>query len=660
MTFAESDASARDILADLRRRYPDSPFLALGQTVFWDEPVKAVLRRLLDENELGGQMVIGVHDTDYFAKAPVRRETHGRFALLAHNDGTTKNLWSAAGEISTLFGSETFPSRHDLAKHGVAFRKAQSASGLEAQAFLDAVTEAWGWRGLVYTGQRDLIVNRLPLRDVGDGVITMLTWGFENALTQVVPGCCQDEARQVAEMVLGWCREFRAEHPAANLTHLFQHVLPRFYTLLLGHPPENVSVSSTADLLCLRPETAHLPRFRFVNLFLDPATRETALSAYNHVVNGTEMYTLDKFGANALPFDCIVPGRGRGTLRVSPRVLFIETKNPVAIGLKSPITSVQELAETLTNRLGAGVTLVGKAVTLVSMLAQEFIFVFSEEGSMYVRRTRQMNDLLAAQGVALDMRPILRLRYHTWDALDAGRSTLRPAPHLAAAFGQPTVTTPEFAANWKSVIAEQRELCQTSANLRKPLELLDFLQARQPLVGWDERIAAYSQARQNLRRLRNEGERLHADIAARYAELRELRARTVALQKQQGEAFRAMPDNLSESAQERASLEAEWQGLTPRKRELQTEIQHLRARLQSVERGPEAQEARGTLARIEDAAELARLELVRDALLTIEGLAHTNHRPSAWWLPMVDSSGAWFRRIAGTTELYTEPLMSQE
>src|SRR5206468_4252060 len=143
-------------------------------------------------------------------------------------------------------------------------------------------------------------------------------------------------------------------------------------------------------------------------------------------------------------FDVIDPVHGRGTLRVIDRVVFVETRQPIAIGLKRPVTSIQDLAEVLSRRLGPNVTLVGKAVTLVSMLAQEFIFVFNEEGSLYVRRTRRMNDLIEEAGIPLDMRPILRIRHHTWDSLAAGQATIDLPAHLSEAFGRRTITAPEF------------------------------------------------------------------------------------------------------------------------------------------------------------------------------------------------------------------------
>lgn len=658
MTATGTERPARELLAELRHRYPDAPFLALGQTVFWDEPVKAVLRQLLDENGLGGQMLVGVHDTDYFAKTRLRQSESGRFVLMAHNDGTTKDLWSAAGEISTLFGSETFPSRHDFARHGVAFERVARSAPEGRQAFLDAMTEAWGWRGLVYTGSRDLIVNSLPLREVGDGIMEMLRWGFEHAVQQVVPGCCQDEARRVADTMLAWCRDFRIAFPDSNLSQLFQHVLPRFYALLLGHEPTGLTVDGTAHLLRFNPDTASLPRFRFVDLFVNPQTRTQALNAYNQAVVGSEIYTLDKFGPGALPFDLIVPDRGRGTLRLTPRVLFIETRQPIAIGLRKPIESVQELAEILASKLSAEVTLVGKAVSLVSMLAQEFIFVFNEEGSMYVRRTRKMNDLLAAQGVALDMRPILRLRYNTWDAMNVGKTTLRLPEHLAATFGRPTITAPEFAATWRQVVAEQRLLCEQIKTLKKPLELLAFLRDRDPLTRWDERCAEYSAAKATLCSLRKQVATLEIDIDRLYADLRAARAKSAEIQQAKGDHFRATTDWTPAEMAKREAFDRALQQLEATKRGLCAAIQPLREQRHGIERGAAALEARAMLARIEVELERARLQIVRNALLTIEGLLHTNHRPSAWWLPLLDASGDWFRQIVATTEIYTEPLLS--
>jgi len=658
MTATGTESPAQEVLAQLRAAYPDAPFLALGQTVFWDEPVKAVLRRLLDTYGLGGEMVLGVHDTDYFAKTHLRWDGQGRFVLLPHNDGTTRDLWSAAGEISTLFGSETFPNRHDFIRYGVPFDRVAETSVEGKQAFLDAVTEAWGWRGLVYTGSRDLIVSRLSLKEVGDGVLEMLRWGFENALSQIAQDCCRQEAQQVADQILAWCQEYRAAYPDKNLTHLFQAILPRLYTLLLQQEPQAVRVEGTADLLRLTPETAALPRFRFVDLFLNPDTREKAIAAYNQAVAGSTIYTLDKFGAGALPFDVIVPERGRGTLRITPRVLFVETRQPIAIGLKQPICSIQELADILAARVGTEVTLVGKAVSLISMLAQEFIFVFNEEGSTYVHRTRQMNDTLTRQGIPLDMRPILRLRYHTWDALTVGRSTLHLVPHLAAAFGRQNITVPEFAASWKEVVAEQRALCAHLATLRKPSALLAFLHERDPLAQWEERRAAYTAARRTLLALRKEAKALDNEVHARYARLKEAKTLSQKTQQERGAHYRATTAWTPEATAQRATYERALDALNRSKRELRSEIADYKARRKRIERGPEAMAARHTLAQIEIAAERARLQLIRHALLTTEGLTHTNHRPSAWWLPMVDTSGEWFRRMVATTELYTEPLLS--
>src|SRR3954453_13484438 len=96
-----------EALAQLQEQAPDAPFLALGHTVFWDEPMKAGLA--LASNRLGysRKLLAGVHDTDYFAKLPYGKRQPGKFASLPHNDTTTQGLWSAAGEFSCLFGSET-------------------------------------------------------------------------------------------------------------------------------------------------------------------------------------------------------------------------------------------------------------------------------------------------------------------------------------------------------------------------------------------------------------------------------------------------------------------------------------------------------------------------------------------------------------------------
>ena len=53
---------------------------------------------------------------------------------------------------------------------------------------------------------------------------------------------------------------------------------------------------------------------------------------------------------------------------------------------------------------------------------------------------------------------------------------------------------------------------------------------------------------------------------------------------------------------------------------------------------------------------MTQLETVLAAFLTAEGLEHTQLRPSAWWLPLVDPSGAWLDAMASGTKARLEPL----
>ena len=116
-----ADPSVLSALQTIRERYPDVPFLALGQTVFWDEPTKAVWRRLLDVHLPGATLIAGVHDTDYFAKTSAHVGDDQPYVALPHDDGKTRDLWSAAGELSALFGSESVPTRAMFLKANVPF-----------------------------------------------------------------------------------------------------------------------------------------------------------------------------------------------------------------------------------------------------------------------------------------------------------------------------------------------------------------------------------------------------------------------------------------------------------------------------------------------------------------------------------------------------------
>ncbi|MCC6446093.1 MAG: hypothetical protein IT210_21905 [Armatimonadetes bacterium] len=669
-----------ETLEELRSRYPGVGLVACGQTVFWDEPVKAVLSYLLDGRDPGRRIHLYVHDTDYFAKTTVKEAGDCTYPILPHNDGSTRDLWVAAGELSQLFGSETIPSRDLLTAHGVRLEKAVKGYPQGKETFIDDITEAWGWRGIAYNGSRKATSHQVRLADVLPSLTEILRWGFEGTARTLARPEAEAKARETADELLRWVGDFAARYPQATLSCLYEHLFPRFFSALPGFAARNIEVSSSMKVFRFNRQTSCLPRFKIIDYFLNPVTRPMACAAYDHAVRGTEMYTLDRFGPGAIPFDLVIPGRGRGTLHVTRTHVTVDTDPATSIPLKAPVDSAAALASVLEEARGPEVTLVGKAVSFISMMTGEYIMLLSEGGSPYVFRTQKMLARMVEDGIGVDLYPILRLHYHTWDSLASVDTTFRLPEHLASSFGQETVEAAEFAGRWHAVIEEQHRLLNTLESITSPRELMTFLH-RQDEEQWKHRLTEYIATHDRVLEIDRQAETMKAEIARLRALEDELKARVSALELEKGSHYREhikpLRQRLWELSQEgvgegeevdrlkagvasheerRAGYDRQVAECREAIRKVHQDWEETRKAYQALDKSPETIQAEKHLAALESEAEIARARLIRDAVLTSRGLVHTNHRPTAWWFLMVDPSRGWFRRVAETTELYLEPV----
>jgi len=719
--MSDFQPSAVAAIQALRARFPDTPFLTLGQTVLWDEPAKAAFCRILEVVAPDALMVAAVHDTDYFAKLTHFENRAEKFVLLPHNDGDTRGLWSAAGELSCLFGSETVPTRHLLTENGVAFDRVARDYPGGVDALSNQETEAWGWRALVHTEPRPLIAADVKLRDIGPALLQQLEWGLNESLRlvqsdgagePVCPDCARPglggDSSTVAAQIRGWVKEYLQLDPDGTLSDLYRWLTPRLWALVRGEGSCNLQTSTSLQLFRFNRATAARPRFAFVDLFLQPATRELAARCYDEAVRGSGIYALDKFGPGALPFDVVIPGRGRGTLRLHEGSLYIETEEPITLCTGCDCGSVTQLADALEAQFGADVALVGKAVALISMLAHEFTFVFHEKASSYTERTQTMNAALRAAGVNLPLHPLLRLKYRTWDALDETGATFHLPPHLAAAFKQEDITAQEFAARWQGVCDEQDQLRAALKACRAPRELMPLLAGM--LDGdWPEKCAGYAAAREVIKALRERTQVLEQEVAALRETARAAKRRVAEIERAKGEDFRARVQPLrvrlfdikeaaaqrlnptDEAGKPRRLTRAEKEAEAQRSEQEAREIEELRARIVelqgerahfdiaiteqqrladaaqtqakgkiaervALERSDDANAARQTKTHLEYEAELERLRRTRDAITVSHGLRYINYRPTAWWFPLVSRDGKWFDRLVQTAEARIEEI----
>ena len=675
MTY--SSKSFDQIVSRLRAEFPGVKLLALGQTIYWDEPVKAILRRLLDERYPEAVMVVGIHDADYFSKVPATVNLSEGWHILSHNDGATKDLWVATGEISRLYGSETFPSRDALVNCGVQVDKIGRDYPGGRDALVNTATEAWGWRGLAHVDSGSEVSCCVPLRDALPHFILLVEWGLSHTLDSLA-GADAERGRVIADELLADIHAFAESHPDASITDIFLDFLPRFYGRLLGYQPSNLELAGATSLFRFNKSTAGLPRFNLLGAFLNPETKAACLEAYNLAVEGSDTYTLDRFPAGAIPFDLVAPGKGRGTIRLLDGEAVIDFNEPVSLPTGALPETPEDLANLIEEHFGPEAVLIGKALTMVLMMASEFIFILHEQASAYVPRCEKMAALMKERGVNLSFYPILRIDYHTWDSLDACDATFDLPSHLAAAFRQGEVTSKEFADTWSSIVREQEGLLARLAKTATLDDLLAFL-AEQQRDPWPARIEAYMTAYATIREISERTEPMKAESIRLRDQGHQIKAEIQRMELEKGEHFRnsvkplrdelaslELEGNNSEAERLRTQLDEQEQARMEIERRIEERREEaneahnqslaLKHAVKSLEKGEEAEKAREVIKRVDYEAEFARLWLVRDAILVSQGLEYTDHRPSAWWFLLVDPELKWFNRVADTAEFRFEEI----
>jgi len=658
--------SAQAAVAKLREL--KAPVLACGQTVFWDEPVKIALREILDAFAPEIPMWLGVHDSDYFSRGVTLQDGKG-CAALSHNDGSTRGIWAAAGELSVLFGGEVVPTQEDLAGAGVSLEKAARAARMERDQFLNSVTEAWGWKGLVCLGSEHPVAAHISLAQLRRPLSDLLRWGFETSSSFLGSEDARVRARQVGESILGWLDDARDAREQPPLTRFYQELIPRFCSLLLGREPENLVLFSSSEFFRFDATTAERPRFALLSLFLNGKTAGSARMAYDDAVKGSGIYELDKFGGGAIPFDVVVRGKGRGTIFVSEREIRVGFESGlVVIPISEPVEEAKALAVVLETALGKGISLVGKALVLPLMFSAEFVMVLHQEASVYLPLTRKMCRLMRRAGLELALHPILRLRYHTWSSLSGVEASFHLPAHLAAAFQKEKVSAAEFAATWEEVVARQGPFLAHLRELKPPEELLAYLSTRD--VAWKAKAEEWSGAHRTLHETgewvkcyRMTADELTATIAGLNSEIAELERRKGELRRQvsltDSPLLAAQPPSggliVSEEEADgrREELTAEIRSRRASIRQKKATFKQVMVALRRTEAEEQAVKARETITRVEAEAELARAYLARDALL-VQGLTRSNHRPTAWWFPLVDAENRWFKQVVRSAELFFE------
>lgn len=648
--------SVRETLLELKEVAPGAPLLALGQTVFWDEPLKAALPILGKAVGVDVSLVAGIHDTDYFAKLPGGVIAKEPYVALPKNDNSTKGFWSAAGEFSALFGGEVPVTKQQFSYAGVSIEK--WADGDSAK--IDEATEAFGWRGLASSDSTRKVAGELSLGKL----FPVIQRTLDCALTQSIDLLCEPKHRNAAQLVRDRIHAMMCDAvelcSGQTLAGFYECLLPDFHRLLTSEPSP-ATLTRTTKLLSFNCKTANLPRFEFVDLFLRPDTCDIAREAYNKAVEREEVYDLDKFGTGAIPFDLVIPGVGRGTIRLTQKMLIIITPDPRFVPLENPIESVHDLAEIVESNF-PGSSLVGKAVTLISQLSQEYVLAFHESASMYVRITRKMHNHLLKSGVGVKANPILRIAWETWNSLTATDRWFRLPHPLQHPFGAEHVSAETFSKSWREVVHQQKATLELLHKSRSPAGLIEALH-RIRGGRWECLAREFHLLGEALGPLKVKMDELKAEKARLHARMRRIKTEWHEAERQMGEHFRAKIFQAKPSEKDmkrRVKFQDAIANLRGERRSIRAKLHELREVAADFGASEKFDVARRRRKEIMREAEYASIVLVREAVISTKGLEHANNRPASWWISIVSPDSAWFRRMLETVRLRLEPLVGDE
>jgi len=367
------------------------------------------------------------------------------------------------------------------------------------------------------------------------------------------------------------------------------------------------------------------------------------------------MYGLEEFGEGAIPFDLIVPGRGRGTLRILDREVRAEfSRAPLSIRTDERVCFIEDLAALVEDAVGPEAAIAGKALLGPVMFCSEAILVLHEGASAYVPRTRLWLSRLNSSCGSLRTYPILRLRQHAYDALSAAQTPLRLPEHLAAAFGKPQVSAAEFGRRWQAVLGEQERLLERLSQARSVSALLAIV-AEQNGGPWREVAADLEAARELLRETGAQiRERLTKLADIRCAE-RRARRRRAEVEKRSGELRAREQEGGDPEARE--ALRQLLGVMSDEIRCREARRAELRQEIADLAHSPRVRAARERIGEITAQAERERLTLARRALL-VRHMEVGDRRPTSWWFGVVDPSGAWFEEAVRRAEVYLQDLAS--